>query len=94
MIPQAFVEILVFCLLLVCSIAALFINPRWRFAWLWVPIVYGLVCALYEMGMRYAIPLESVPIRVDLFLIIPMIGFVYFAWIIKCVIKFAKGVLK
>ena len=94
MISQAFVEIFVFCLLLVCSVAALFVNPRWRFAWLWVPVAYGLVCVVYEMGMRHAIPLENVPIRVDLLLVIPMVGFVCFAWIVKCVIKFSKGVSK
>ena len=72
------------------GVASLFLNPRWKFLWLWFPVAYGGVYALYEIAMRYEIPLESVPIRVDLLLVYPMLGIVCVVWVAKCAISSCK----
>ena len=81
---------ILFYLLIGIGVASLFLNPRWKFLWLWFPFAYGGVYALYEVWMRHEIPLESVPIRLDLLLIYPMLGFVCLAWVVKCVISSCK----
>ena len=48
----------------------------------------ALVCfGFYEVAMRIAIPSINVPIRVDLLLIVPLLGFIVFAGVVRlCII--------
>jgi hypothetical protein len=59
-----------FFILVVITVASLLpldIRKKgWKWIWPFLPVVWGVVFLAQEIAMRYAIPLESVPIRVDL----------------------------
>ena len=81
---------ILFYLLIGLGVVSLFLNPRWKCLWLWYPVAVGGVYGLYEIYMRYEIPLENVPIRLDLLLVYPLLGIMGLVWVLKCAICSCK----
>ena len=66
----------------VASLLPLDIRKKgWKWIWPFLPVVYGIIFLTYETATRHALPLDSVPIRVDMLVTLPMGALVCIAWV-------------